>query len=74
MSLCCVVVQSLEAAGSRSAPVLEQRDGARVGLQLKICICACARGGRCPVSCWLTGTPPTVVPISGSQWNAGKQR
>lgn len=31
-----------------------------VGLQLDICVCSCERGGRCLVSCWLTGTPPTL--------------
>lgn len=61
MSLCCSYedFQSLEAAGSRSAPVLEQDDGASVGLQLKMY--ACTRGGRCPVSCWLTVTPLPLI-------------
>ncbi|KAL1249812.1 hypothetical protein QQF64_020817 [Cirrhinus molitorella] len=43
-----------------SGKSLGQRNGACVGLQLEICVCACAREGRCLVSCWLTGTPPTL--------------
>lgn len=49
--------------------------GVCISAQLEMC--ACAKGGRSPVSFWLAGTPPhpsSVVPKLGNQRNAGKQR